>query len=270
MEPGLPKLSWFPIYVEKILSSLSWQQMTDYQRGWYIQLLLSSAHSERPGYLPNDGSLWRLAGARSKHFFNQDSAVVMARFKSTQMDGRLWIYNPKLLEVLEEQADKHESANRKKGGKVKGKMLKKEENLSLSFVSPESLKQTIKDLFDFYMEHFDRDESYKLTESREQDCASRLDELLQSNHGDLGAARESAQEAILNLSHSQFHVEHGYIDWSDHIFKSTEIFQKRMAMAAPAAKQSGNCDKHPDSGLTSWGACGGCYFATTETTETVA
>ena len=138
-------------------------------------------------------------------------------------------------------------------------------SLSFSFVSPESLKQTIKDLFDFYMEHLDRDDRYKLTESREQDCASRLDELLQSNNGDLGAARESAQEAILNLSHSQFHLEHGYIDWSDHIFKSTEIFQKRMAMAAPTAKQSGNCDKHPDTGLTSWGACGGCYFATADT-----
>ena len=85
-------------------------------------------------------------------------------------------------------------------------------------------------------------------------------ELLQQNGGELEAAREAAKEAMLNLSASEFHMEHGYVDWTDHVFKNQEVLQKRLAMRIPPASQPGNCEHHPDSGLTAWGSCGGCYF----------
>lgn len=103
----MEKLDWLPLYIDNLLSSPAWLDMKDYQRGWYIQLLLRSTRSERLGYLPLDGQLWRLAGARSQIFFDQESARVMACFKVRQFDGLDWIYNPKLLSVMEDQSTKY-------------------------------------------------------------------------------------------------------------------------------------------------------------------
>lgn len=80
--------------------------MKDYQQGWYFNLLIESVDSEMPGYLPNDGQLWELANATSKKFFEKECSPVMACFKSRQIDGRVWIYNAKLLSVYEEQIHK--------------------------------------------------------------------------------------------------------------------------------------------------------------------
>lgn len=80
--------------------------MKDYQQGWYFNLLIESVDSEMPGYLPDDGQLWELANATSRRFFEKESAPVMACFKSRQIDGRVWIYNAKLLKVYEEQIHK--------------------------------------------------------------------------------------------------------------------------------------------------------------------
>ena len=103
----MEKLDWLPLYIDKLLSSPAWHDMTDFQRGWYIQLLLRSTRSERLGYLPLDGQLWRLAGARNRTFFEQENARVMACFKVRQFDGQDWIYNPKLLSVMEDQETKY-------------------------------------------------------------------------------------------------------------------------------------------------------------------
>jgi hypothetical protein len=233
MQP-LPKLSWFPLYVEKILSSPAWLQMTDYQRGWYIQILLLAAHSAQPGYLPLDGSLWRLAGARTKQFFDQESAVVLACFKRIQMDGRDWIYNERLLTVLQEQARRMQPSLRR-GEKNSGKPEEEQKELpfsssSSSEVSNEVLTNSVQELFKFYCQVFNKDSRYKLTESRKCACAARLSEYLAENSGDLAAAGAAARLAIENLSHSEFHVSHGYVDWNDHIFKTQEIFHKRLEM----------------------------------------
>jgi hypothetical protein len=102
------KLDWFPLYVNRILASRRWQQMKDYQRGWYITLLIAAADSEKPGYLPLTQGLWELAGASSEGFFKKESVLVMQCFKAQEIDGREWIYNERLLLTLKEQSEKVE------------------------------------------------------------------------------------------------------------------------------------------------------------------
>jgi hypothetical protein len=46
--------------------------MKDYQQAWYLNLLFASWVSERLGYLPDDGQLWRLANARTRQFFEKE------------------------------------------------------------------------------------------------------------------------------------------------------------------------------------------------------
>lgn len=103
----MEKLIWLPLYIDSLLSSPAWSDMKDYQRGWYLQLLLRSTRSERLGYLPLDESLWRIAGAHSQAMWNNHKAAVMACFKIRTDDGRDWIYNERLLNVMEEQSGKY-------------------------------------------------------------------------------------------------------------------------------------------------------------------
>ena len=103
----MEKLDWMPLYIDELLSSPAYLDMSDYQFGWYLKLLLRSTRSARLGYLPLDGQLWRLAGARSRTFFEQENARVMACFRIRQFDGLDWIYNQKLLSVLEDQSNKY-------------------------------------------------------------------------------------------------------------------------------------------------------------------
>ena len=103
----MEKLTWLPLYIDSLLSSPAWNDMKDYQRGWYLQLLLRSTRSERLGYLPLDGSLWRIAGAHSRSMWGAHNAAVMACFKIRQYDGKDWIYNERLLSVMEEQSGKY-------------------------------------------------------------------------------------------------------------------------------------------------------------------
>lgn len=95
--------------------------MKDFQRGWYIQLLLMCARSKRVGYLPLDERLWALAGAHRREMWEQHNSAVMACFKTRTFDGLVWIYNERLLRTIEEQTSRSKSmignknaANRKK------------------------------------------------------------------------------------------------------------------------------------------------------------
>ncbi len=103
----IQKLEWVPLYIDHLLSSPAWQDMKDFQRGWYIQLLLRAARSERLGYLPLDENLWRIAGAHSRPMWEAHKAEVMACFESLHDDGRAWIYNQRLLSVMQEQTGKY-------------------------------------------------------------------------------------------------------------------------------------------------------------------
>lgn len=111
------KLDWIPLYINRIKGSARYRAMKDYQQGWYFNLLIESVDSEMPGYLPNDGQLWRLANAASERFFNQESAPVLACFKRRQHDGRVWIYNERLLQTYEEQI--HKLTKNSTGKKIK-------------------------------------------------------------------------------------------------------------------------------------------------------
>lgn len=83
--------------------------MKDFQRGWYIQLLLLMTRAKpHIGYLPLDGQLWKLAGAHSKRYWENQSALVLACFKVREIGGAQWIYNERLLAELQEQSQKVE------------------------------------------------------------------------------------------------------------------------------------------------------------------
>jgi hypothetical protein len=100
------QLEWFPLYIDRLLSSPRWQHMHDYQRGWYIQLLLKSARSERPGFLRLDSNLWRIAGANRPDFFESNKSEVMACFKLREMEGQTWIFNERFVKTIGDQMKK--------------------------------------------------------------------------------------------------------------------------------------------------------------------
>jgi hypothetical protein len=103
----MEKLDWLPLYIDRLLSSPAWKHMKDYQRGWYIQLLLNCTRSKRLGYLTLDENLWKIAGAHSRPMWESHKGAVMACFKIRQCDGIEEIYNERLLSVMEEQSGKY-------------------------------------------------------------------------------------------------------------------------------------------------------------------
>jgi len=128
------ELAWFPCYPEKILSSIHWINMKDFQRGWYWQLLLNMTRSKPIGYLRfDDGRLWTLAGAHSKQYWDSHAGLVLACFKVARLDGHEWIYNQKLLDVLTEQQAKYDNAVKRDVLGVKRKRASSKASLSSSY-----------------------------------------------------------------------------------------------------------------------------------------
>src|ERR1035437_6695753 len=103
----MEKLEWLPLYIDKLRSSPAWKDMKDFQRGWYIELLLRCTRSERLGYLKMDENLWRIAGAHSQPMWENHKGAVMACFKIRNDDGTSWIYNDRLFSVMEDQSQKY-------------------------------------------------------------------------------------------------------------------------------------------------------------------
>lgn len=98
-------LEWFPFYVHHFVGDVRYRAMKDYHQAWFLNLLLASWVSERPGYLPDDGQLWRLANARTRQFFEKESEPVMRMFEREGMatDGGVWIYNRSMVDIYDEQ-----------------------------------------------------------------------------------------------------------------------------------------------------------------------
>ena len=98
-------LDWFPFNVHRVLGDLRYRGLKDYQQAWFLNLLCASWVSERPGYLPDNGQLWRLANARTRQFFEKECAPVMHMFEreGSTTDGAAWIYNRDLLKLYDEQ-----------------------------------------------------------------------------------------------------------------------------------------------------------------------
>ena len=87
----------------------------------------------------------------------------------------------------------------------------------------------------YYLNKFGRDRlRYQPTPQRRRKALMRLHEALKMRKGDLRGAISLMCEAIDNLAASEFHRANGYIDWIDHLFKSPEMFQKRLAMGQRA------------------------------------
>ena len=108
-------LEWFPFYVHHFTGDMRYRVMKDYQQAWFLNLLFASWVSERPGYLPDDGQLWRLANARTRQFFEKESEPVMCMFEreGTATDGVIWIYNRSILDIYDEQVLKFHKKKRK-------------------------------------------------------------------------------------------------------------------------------------------------------------
>ncbi|MGA8154429.1 MAG: hypothetical protein WB952_26025 [Terriglobales bacterium] len=108
-------MEWFPFYVHRLVGDVRYRALTDYQQAWYLNLLFAAWVSERPGYLPDDGQLWRLANAKRAHFFAKECGPVMSMFEreGTTTDGAVWIYHRTLLEIYDEQVLKFHKRRRK-------------------------------------------------------------------------------------------------------------------------------------------------------------
>ena len=117
----LKELEWFKCYPDRLLSSVRWQNMKDFQRGWYWHLLLLMTRSKPLGYLPLDGRLWALAGACSKQYWDNQSELVLSAFKVAEFDGQRWIYSEKMLDALNQRTWDHDNSvkNGRLGGRIK-------------------------------------------------------------------------------------------------------------------------------------------------------
>jgi hypothetical protein len=108
-------LEWFPLYVYRVTTDARYRALHDYQQAWYLNLLFASWVSERPGYLPDDGQLWRLANARTRQFFEKECGPVLSMFEreGSATDGAVWIYNRGLLQIYDEQVLKFHRKKKK-------------------------------------------------------------------------------------------------------------------------------------------------------------
>jgi len=108
-------LDWFPFYVHRFIGDVRYRALKDYQQAWYLNLLFASWISERPGYLPDDGQLWRLANARTQQYFDKEAAPVFGMFEreGSTTDGAVWIYNRTLLKIYDEQVVKFHKKQQK-------------------------------------------------------------------------------------------------------------------------------------------------------------
>jgi hypothetical protein len=95
--------------------------LADHQVGWFMNLLKATLKSEMLGYLPLcaqrdckscSSCLWRVAGARTKSFFEKEKGVVTAAFVFGQIGERRVLYFPPLIEKLVEQ-QKHRRSKSK-------------------------------------------------------------------------------------------------------------------------------------------------------------
>lgn len=108
------KLDWIPLYIHRLKASKRWAQMQDFERGWYMTLIIEAADSAMPGYLPNnDAVLWRLAGAKTKAYFQREGQSVLQCFDGRTDDG-VWIYNRPLLTVIQEQLQRLQNKGSRK------------------------------------------------------------------------------------------------------------------------------------------------------------
>ena len=101
MRKGHEISAYMPLEADRWRTSdtVRWK-MRDYQRSWFVQLLLEGwVNAEMPCHIRNDdNSLWRTAGSHSKIFFEAHRGVVMKEFRECGQ-GK-WICNVNSLEIF--------------------------------------------------------------------------------------------------------------------------------------------------------------------------
>ena len=237
------------MYIDQILSSPAWKAMRDYHKGWYVELLLRSTRSEPLGYLPLDGRLWEIAGAHSRPMWEQHKGAVMACFKTRMIDGKEWIYNQKLLSVMEEQSSKF---YRKKSPSISNSPTLSDVDLG---------KEVLKNNIDHNMA------GRKL----QLDCGlAGQDALLMTTdavRAYMNVQQSGAEEAAMGLLSLWLRYNRdisGAFKVGIFKFFQSGMWQypekwQEMANGNQAAKE-GPCRQHPGSGLTVNGNCYTCYI----------
>src|SRR6202451_1153757 len=95
-------LEWFRFYVHRLVGDVRYRALKDYQQAWYLNLLFASWVSERPGYLPDDGQLWRLGTPRTRQFFKKEAEPILCMFEreGSMTDGGFTIAGAELISCI--------------------------------------------------------------------------------------------------------------------------------------------------------------------------
>ena len=81
-------MQWFPFYIHRLAGDVGYRASKDYHQAWYLNLLFASWIFERPGYLLDDGQLWRLGAI----FFHLPSALCYSRVRAERRSLRYcWV-----------------------------------------------------------------------------------------------------------------------------------------------------------------------------------
>lgn len=101
-----------PIEIDRWFSSPAVQAMKDFQRWWFMSLLMRAWQLDPPCHLPNDQNrLWMLAGAPSLNVWQKQSAIVIGQFDASG-DGQ-WLINQRQLEIYNEKLGNYEISAKK-------------------------------------------------------------------------------------------------------------------------------------------------------------
>ena len=262
--PG-PKLAWMKLWVADLLTSSFVLSLSELDFARYVKLLMRAWESDTPCFLPNDVViLSRFAGASSLKSFKQSWAIIQSHFTETG-DGK-YVFNSKERLTFKKQVELNRNSienGKKNNNYIKNqhsstnlgipsaipsdlptgipaparglKVLKElqDQNPLVELNSTEEL-QMIRKMFSHYCTAVSRNpEKYRLTNGRTKKAMQRLHERLALHGGNLGIVEQEFSTAIENLSKSAYHMENGYFDWTDQIFRSEEEFDKRLNWIKP-------------------------------------
>lgn|SRR6266568_638536 len=111
----LPRLDWIPN--KRTLRAPRHLLKEEFQRDWFNTLRDAMFDNlEMQGYLLKTDDLWRIAGARTRAFWNANCAAVMACFGSATVSGQEVIFLRSQLEVMDEQREKLRGTKRARAG----------------------------------------------------------------------------------------------------------------------------------------------------------
>jgi len=106
----LARLDWIPNKLKPP------RGLEDFQRDWWRNVIDAMFENDMQGYLPKRDDLWRIAGARTRAFWNANCAAVTACFNSATVSGQEVIFYRPLLDLIDAQLGKLRGTKRAKDG----------------------------------------------------------------------------------------------------------------------------------------------------------